>query len=69
VGHRQKKKGMNLPSNYLANFFNQPFGHVSSVWTPTLLELKAKVEAVSGVVFNSVLLLYRQNQKSGSSPD
>jgi alkylated DNA repair dioxygenase AlkB len=36
-----------------------------SPWTPTLLDLKAKVEAVSGVVFNSVLLnLYRDGNDS-----
>ncbi|XGV99494.1 MAG: alpha-ketoglutarate-dependent dioxygenase AlkB [Leptolyngbya sp. BL-A-14] len=34
-------------------------------WTPTLLDLKAKVDAVSGVVFNSVLLnLYRDGNDS-----
>lgn len=36
-----------------------------SAWTPTLLDLKAKVDAVSGVVFNSVLLnLYRDGNDS-----
>lgn len=34
-------------------------------WIPTLLDLKAKVDAVSGVVFNSVLLnLYRDGNDS-----
>jgi alkylated DNA repair dioxygenase AlkB len=37
----------------------------SSPWTHTLLDLKAKTEAVSGVVFNSVLLnLYRDGNDS-----
>jgi alkylated DNA repair dioxygenase AlkB len=36
-----------------------------SPWTPTLLDLKAKAETVSGVVFNSVLLnLYRDGNDS-----
>lgn len=36
-----------------------------SPWTHTLLDLKAKVEAVSGVMFNSVLLnLYRDGNDS-----
>lgn len=36
-----------------------------SPWTATLLDLKAKVEAVSGVAFNSVLLnLYRDGNDS-----
>ncbi|MBD1840072.1 alpha-ketoglutarate-dependent dioxygenase AlkB [Coleofasciculus sp. FACHB-64] len=36
-----------------------------SPWTHTLLDLKAKAEAVSGVVFNSVLLnLYRDGNDS-----
>jgi alkylated DNA repair dioxygenase AlkB len=36
-----------------------------SPWTGTLLDLKAKAEAVSGVVFNSVLLnLYRDGNDS-----
>ena len=42
-----------------------------SPWMPTLLDLKAKAEAVSGVVFNSVLLnLYRDgNDSMGSHSD
>lgn len=36
-----------------------------SAWMPTLLNLKAKAEALSGVVFNSVLLnLYRNGNDS-----
>lgn len=36
-----------------------------SAWTPTLLDLKAKVDTVSGVVFNSVMLnLYRDGNDS-----
>jgi len=31
-------------------------------WTPELLEIKAKVEAISGITFNSVLLNYYRDQ-------
>ncbi len=38
---------------------------IPTAWTPMLLELKAGVDAVSGVVFNSVLLnLYRDGNDS-----
>ena len=40
---------------------------IPTAWTSTLLDLKARVEAVSGVVFNSVLLnLYRNGNDSMS---
>lgn len=38
---------------------------IPTPWTPVLLDLKTKVESVSGVVFNSVLLnLYRDGSDS-----
>ena len=34
----------------------------SNIWTPELLEIKAKVEAISGISFNSVLLNYYRDE-------
>jgi alkylated DNA repair dioxygenase AlkB len=36
-------------------------------WTPTLLEIKSKIEIVSGVIFNSVLLNYYRTGKDSVS--
>ena len=36
-------------------------------WTPTLLEIKSKIELVSGVIFNSVLLNYYRTGKDSVS--
>ena len=36
-------------------------------WTPTLLEIKSKIEEVSNVTFNSVLLNYYRNERDSVS--
>lgn len=36
-------------------------------WTPTLLEIKTKIEEVSNVTFNSVLLNYYRNERDSVS--
>ncbi len=65
--------GRSLPQPRLTAWYAEPgksytYSGITmqpSAWTPTLLELKTKVEAVSGVVFNSVLLnLYRHGNDS-----
>ena len=36
-------------------------------WTPTLLEIKSRIEEVSNVTFNSVLLNYYRNERDSVS--
>lgn len=65
--------GRSLPQPRLTAWYGDPGKSYTysgltmhpSHWTPTLLELKAKVDALAGVVFNSVLLnLYRDGNDS-----
>ena len=39
----------------------------SEPWTPTLLKIKSRVEEVSNVIFNSVLLNYYRNERDSVS--
>jgi alkylated DNA repair dioxygenase AlkB len=65
--------GRSLPQPRLTAWYGDPgkvytysgITMIPTTWTSTLLELKEKIDAVSGVVFNSVLLnLYRDGQDS-----
>ncbi|MBD3883975.1 alpha-ketoglutarate-dependent dioxygenase AlkB [Phormidium tenue FACHB-886] len=65
--------GRSLPQPRLTAWYADPgksytYSNITMLpapWTSTLLDLKAKVEAVSGVMFNSVLLnLYRNGNDS-----
>lgn len=66
-------KGRSMPQPRLTAWYSDPgksytlsgITMIPTPWTPILLDLKTKVESVSGVVFNSVLLnLYRDGSDS-----
>lgn len=51
-----------VPDPRMTAYYGGEKGHA---WTPTLLEIKARVEAASGIAFNRVLLnLYRDGNDS-----
>lgn len=65
--------GRSLPQPRLTAWYGDPgksytysgITMLPTPWTPTLLDLKAQVDALAGVVFNSVLLnLYRDGNDS-----
>lgn len=65
--------GRSMPQPRLTSWYGDPgksytysgITMIPTPWAPILLDLKAKVDAVSGVVFNSVLLnLYRDGSDS-----
>lgn len=65
--------GRSLPQPRLTAWYGDPgksytYSGITmqpAIWTPTLLELKAKVDVLAGIVFNSVLLnLYRNGNDS-----